>query len=31
MDKLVLKERFFDNGMLDYFLQERKAGRTRNL
>ena len=31
MDKLVLKERFFDNGMLDYFIQERKAGRIRNL
>ena len=31
MDKLVLKERFFDNGMLDYFAQERRAGRIRNL
>ncbi len=31
MDKLVLKERFFDNGMLDYFIEERKMGRIRNL
>ena len=31
IDKLVLRERFFDNGMLDYFLQEREAGRIRNL
>ena len=31
IDKLVLKERFFDNGMLDYLIEERKAGRIRNL
>lgn len=31
LDKLVLKERFFDNGMLDYFIEERKAGRIKNL
>ncbi len=31
MDKLVLKERFFDNGMLDYLVEERKGGRIRNL
>ena len=31
IDKLVLKERFFDNGMLDFLVEERKAGRIRNL
>ena len=31
IDKLILKERFFDNGMLDYFVEERNAGRIRNL
>ncbi len=31
LDKLVLKERFFDNGMLDYFIEERRTGRIRNL
>ena len=31
IDKLVLKERFFDNGMLDFLIEERKAGRIRNL
>ncbi len=28
---LVLKERFFDNGILDYLIEERAAGRIRNL
>lgn len=27
----ALKERLFDNGMLDFLLEERKAGRIRNL
>ena len=27
----VLKQRYFDNGMLDFLLDERKAGRIRNL
>ena len=31
MSKLVLKERFFDNGMLDYLDNERREGRIRNL
>ena len=31
IDKLILKERFFDNGMLDYFVEERRAGRIKNL
>lgn len=26
-----LKKRFFDNGLLDFLLEERKAGRIRNL
>lgn len=28
---LVLRERFFDNGILDFLLEERAAGRIRNL
>lgn len=27
----LLKKRFFDNGMLDFLMEERKAGRIRNL
>lgn len=27
----ALKERYFDNGLLDFLLNERKAGRIRNL
>ncbi len=27
----LLKERFFDNGVLDFLLEEREAGRIRNL
>ncbi|MBK5722792.1 aldo/keto reductase [Dysgonomonas sp. Marseille-P4677] len=27
----TLKERYFDNGMIDFLLQEREAGRIRNL
>lgn len=27
----LLKQRFFDNGMLDFLMEERKAGRIRNL
>ncbi|WP_300724867.1 aldo/keto reductase [uncultured Bacteroides sp.] len=27
----LLRKRFFDNGMLDFLLEERKAGRIRNL
>lgn len=27
----TLRERFFDNGVLDFLLEERKAGRIRNL
>jgi predicted aldo/keto reductase-like oxidoreductase len=27
----TLKERFYDNGMLDFLLKEREAGRIRNL
>ncbi|MDE6315309.1 MAG: aldo/keto reductase [Muribaculaceae bacterium] len=27
----LLMERFFDNGLLDFLLEERKAGRIRNL
>lgn len=27
----LLKQRFFDNGMLDFLIEERKAGRIRNL
>lgn len=28
---LVLRERFFDNGILDFMIAEREAGRIRNL
>ncbi len=28
---LVLRERFFDNGMFDFLIEERAAGRIRNL
>lgn len=27
----MLKQRYFDNGMLDFLVEERKAGRIRNL
>lgn len=30
-DAKTLKTRFIDNGMLDFLMQERKAGRIRNL
>ena len=30
-DEEVLKRRFLDNGLLDFLLEERKAGRIRNL